>query len=47
MYGIGLLPVFALPLAYAFAFRRDTLTTADWERIRAAAHQLRAHHHSA
>ena len=36
LYGVGLLPVVALPLAYALTFRRTTLDAADVERIRAA-----------
>jgi hypothetical protein len=36
LYGVGLLPVLVLPLAYAFTFREMTLDAADLERIRAA-----------
>jgi len=37
LYGIGILPVLVLPLAYALSFRRMTLDAADIERVRAAA----------
>lgn len=37
LYGIGILPMLVLPLAYALSFRRMTLDAADIERIRAAA----------
>ena len=37
MYGVGLLPMLVLPLAYALNFERDTLDPADWDRIRNAA----------
>lgn len=36
IYGVGLLPALALPLAYALTFKRQTLDAADLERIRAA-----------
>lgn len=36
IYGVGLLPALALPLAYALTFERQTLDAADLERIRAA-----------
>jgi hypothetical protein len=36
LYGIGVLPLFALPLVYAFTFDRLTLTPEDIERVRAA-----------
>lgn len=36
LYGIGILPMLVLPLAYALSFRRMTLSAEDIERIRAA-----------
>ncbi len=36
VYGIGLLPVLVLPLAYALTFDSLTLSEADLERVRAA-----------
>jgi hypothetical protein len=36
LYGVGLLPVFVLPLAYALTFDRVTLCAEDIERVRAA-----------
>ena len=36
LYGVGLLPAFFLPLAYAVTFRERTLDASDIERIRAA-----------
>jgi hypothetical protein len=35
LYGIGILPMLVLPLAYALTFRQMTLTAEDVERIRA------------
>lgn len=35
-YGIGLLPLFILPLAYAWTFDEVTLSEADLQRVRAA-----------
>jgi hypothetical protein len=37
VYGIGLLPLVILPVAYALTFSALTLTDADLERVRAAA----------
>lgn len=37
LYGVGLLPVFVLPLAYALTFDELTLSDADLSRVRAAA----------
>ncbi len=37
VYGIGLLPVFVLPLIYAATFEERTLSEQDLERIKAAA----------
>jgi hypothetical protein len=36
LYGIGVLPLFVLPIAYALTFESLTLTEADLERVRAA-----------
>lgn len=36
LYGIGLLPVFVLPLAYALTFDAQTLSEDDLARVRAA-----------
>jgi hypothetical protein len=41
MYGIGLLPLFAVPVAYALTFDEMTLSQADLDRVRAAARALR------
>lgn len=41
LYGIGLLPLLAMPLVYALTFDRQTLGEADLARIRRAAQQLR------
>ncbi len=42
LYGVGLLPLFAVPLVYALTFEESTLSAADLERVRAAAAALRA-----
>lgn len=42
MYGIGLLPIFVLPVAYAMTFDRVTLSEADLARVRERAAPLRA-----
>ena len=42
IYGIGLLPVFLLPIAYAMTFDRVTLSEADLERFRAQVASIRA-----
>jgi hypothetical protein len=36
VYGVGILPLFVLPLAYAFTFDARTLSDADLARVRAA-----------
>ena len=41
LYGIGLLPLFVLPVAYAATFEEQTLSEADLERVRAAVRALR------
>jgi hypothetical protein len=35
MYGVGLLPAFIVPVAYAVTFERHTLSREDLERVRA------------
>ena len=42
LYGVGLLPLLVLPLAYALTFEGQTLSEADLERVRRAASGLRA-----
>ena len=42
VYGIGLLPVLVLPVAYALTFDAQTLRDEDLERVRAAAAARRA-----
>jgi hypothetical protein len=42
VYGVGLLPVFVLPAAYALTFDAQTLRDEDLERVRAAAAAWRA-----
>ena len=42
LYGIGLLPMLVLPLAYALTFERMTLTPEDWQRVRDAARAVQA-----
>ena len=42
LVGIGLLPLFVLPVAYALTFDEMTLSQEDLERVRAAALRLRA-----
>lgn len=39
VYGVGLLPLFVLPIAYAFTFNTVTLTEPDIQRIHAIATQ--------
>ena len=34
IYGVGLLPIFVLPVAYALTFESQTLNAADVERVR-------------
>jgi len=34
IYGVGLLPIFVLPVAYALTFETQTLSAADVERVR-------------
>jgi hypothetical protein len=42
LYGIGLLPMLVLPLAYALTFERMTLTPEDWQRVLDAAREVQA-----
>ncbi|HVS60373.1 MAG TPA: hypothetical protein VHE82_06740 [Gemmatimonadaceae bacterium] len=42
IYGIGLLPIVVLPVAYALTFETQTLSAEDLERVRAVARENRA-----
>ena len=42
LYGVGVVPIFILPFAYALTFDASTLSDADLERVRAAAAAVRA-----
>ena len=42
IYGIGLLPIVVLPVAYALTFEKQTLSAEDLERVRAVARENRA-----
>jgi hypothetical protein len=42
IYGIGLLPIIVLPVAYALTFETQTLSAEDVERVRALARENRA-----
>ena len=42
IYGIGLLPIIVLPLAYALTFEAQTLSAQDVERVRELARENRA-----
>jgi hypothetical protein len=42
LYGIGLLPILVLPVAYALTFAEHTLRAEDLERVLAAAREARA-----
>ncbi len=42
IYGIGLLPIVVLPVAYALTFDTQTLSAEDVERVRALAQENRA-----
>lgn len=44
LYGIGLLPMLVLPVAYAWTFDDMTLSDEDWARVRKAADEYRASH---
>jgi hypothetical protein len=41
IYGIGLLPIIVLPIAYALTFETQTLSSADLERVRSLASERR------
>jgi hypothetical protein len=42
LYGVGVLPILILPLAYALTFESSTLSEADLDRVRAAYAGVRA-----
>lgn len=42
LYGIGVIPIAVLPLAYALTFESSTLSDADLERVREAYAKVRA-----
>jgi hypothetical protein len=42
IYGVGLLPIVVLPVAYALTFETQTLSAEDVERVRALARENRA-----
>jgi len=42
IYGIGLLPIVVLPIAYALTFETQTLSAEDVERVRALARENKA-----
>jgi hypothetical protein len=42
IYGIGLLPIFVLPIAYALTFETQTLNADDLERVRKLARENKA-----
>lgn len=42
LYGIGLLPLFVLPFAYALTFEEQTLSEEDLARVRAAVAELKS-----
>jgi hypothetical protein len=44
IYGIGLLPIVVLPVAYALTFDTQTLNQADIDRVRELASQTKAKH---
>ena len=46
IYGIGLLPIIVLPVAYALTFETQTLSAEDLEQVRELARQNRAHSES-
>jgi hypothetical protein len=47
LYGIGVVPIFVLPLAYALTFESSTLNEGDLERVRAAYAVVRAEREAA
>ena len=46
IYGIGLLPIFVLPIAYALTFETQTLSAEDVERVRKLARENQAAGHT-
>ena len=42
IYGVGLLPIFVLPIAYALTFETQTLTAEDVERVRKLGREYQA-----
>ena len=42
LYGVGIVPIAILPLAYALTFESSTLSEGDLERVRAAHERMRA-----
>ena len=42
VYGVGLLPTFVLPIAYALTFQTQTLSESDIARVKEVAEQMRA-----
>ena len=42
IYGVGLLPIFVLPIAYALTFETQTLSAEDLERVRKLARENQA-----
>lgn len=47
LYGIGVVPIFILPLAYALTFESSTLSEDDLNRVRAASAAVRAQREAA
>ena len=47
LYGIGVVPIFVLPLAYALTFESSTLSDGDLARVRAASAVVRAQREAA
>lgn len=47
LYGIGVVPIFILPFAYALTFEASTLSEADLIRVRAASAVVRAEREAA
>jgi hypothetical protein len=47
LYGVGVVPIFILPLAYALTFESSTLSEADLDRVRSAYAVVRAEREAA
>jgi hypothetical protein len=47
LYGIGVVPIFILPFAYALTFESSTLSEDDLNRVRAASAAVRAQREAA